>query len=138
VTLVLIVAVVGGAYLGWVWGPLYFELYAVRQIVRDHMNQAVRDRNDDALRRNMVMKIRSLQQVESLDAYGRPGLVPAVSLDEQDVAWERSEAGGARALRVAFAYERLVLYPLVGRTGVRVFEVDLTGDLTPPDWGPAR
>jgi hypothetical protein len=38
----------------------------------------------------------------------------------------------------AAAHERLVSYPLLGWSDVRTFEVDLTGDLTPPDWGPAR
>jgi hypothetical protein len=31
-----------------------------------------------------------------------------------------------------------MVYPFVGRTDVRVFHVDLVGELTPPDWGPAR
>jgi hypothetical protein len=137
---VLVAAVVGGGYLGWVWTPAYFQLFTVKQVVRDYMNQAIKNPDDERLRRNMVLKIRSLDQVESRDADGRPVLAPALTLDERDVVWERSDGGGgaARTLRVSFAYERQMVYPLVGRTDVRVFEVDLTGDLTPPDWGPAR
>jgi hypothetical protein len=138
VTLVLLAALAAGAYLAWVWGPVYFELYTVKQVVRDYMNQAIKNRDDGGLRRNMVTKLRSLQQLESVDARGLPVLVPAVSVEEADVAWERGEDGGARTLHVAFAYERLISYPLVGWSDVRIFEVDLTGDLTPPDWGPAR
>jgi hypothetical protein len=137
---VLVAALAGGAYLGWVWAPPYFQLFTVKQVVRDYMNQAIKNQDDERLRRNMVLKIRSLEQVETSDAYGRPVLVPALTLDERDVVWERSEGGGGapRTLRVAFAYERPVVYPRGGRTDVRVFEVDLTGDLTPADWGPAR
>jgi hypothetical protein len=41
-------------------------------------------------------------------------------------------------IRVHFEYERTVTYPLLGTQGSKVFSVDLEGDLTPPDWGPAR
>jgi hypothetical protein len=136
---VLLAALVAGGYLGWVWAPAWFQLLTVKQVVRDYMNQAIKNQDDERLRRNMVAKIRSLDQVESIDVHGRPVLVPALSLDEREVLWERSDgAGGGRTLRVAFAYERRLVYPFVGRTDVRVFAVDLTGDLTPPDWGPAR
>jgi hypothetical protein len=138
VTLLLIVLVVGGGYLGWVWAPLYFEHYAVKQVVRDYMNQAIKDADDDGLRRNMVLKIRSLREVDALDARGGSARVPAVALDERRVRWERNRAAQPPTIHVAFEYERQVLYPLLDRAEVRVFDVDLTGDLTRPDWGPAR
>jgi hypothetical protein len=138
VTLVLLVSVVGGGYLGWVWIPLYFELYTVKQVVRDYMNQAIKNGDDAGLRRNMVLKIRSLDHVEAVDAAGQVVRVPAVELDEQQVLWERDARGEPPTLHVAFAYERQVVYPLLDRADVRSFEVDLTGDLTRADWGPAR
>src|SRR6266540_1651710 len=85
VTLLLLVLVLGGGYLGWVWVPLKFDDYTVQQVVRDYMNQAIKNPDDEGLRRNMVLKIRSLAQV-----------------------------------------------------GMKVFEVDLTQDLSRADWGPAR
>lgn len=138
VTLVLVAVLAGAGYLGWVWGPVYAQLYTVKQVVRDHMNQAIKDRDDQGLQRNMVLKIRALGQVESVDAAGRPVRVPAVTVDERQIVWERNEAAQPPTLRVAFAYEREVVYPLVGRTDVRVFEVDLTGDLAMANWGPGR
>jgi hypothetical protein len=138
VTLVLVAVLAGGGYLAWVWAPVYFQLYTVKQVVRDYMNQAIKNTDDEALRRNMVMKIRALEQVEGVDAAGRPARVPAVSLDERQVVWQRDDRSQPPTLRIAFAYEREVVYPLVGRSDVRVFEVDLTGDLTRADWGPAR
>ena len=50
VTLLLLVLVVGGGYLAWVWGPIYFENYAVKQVVRDYMNQAIKNHDDEGLR----------------------------------------------------------------------------------------
>jgi hypothetical protein len=135
---VLIAVVVGGGYLAWVWVPLYFELYAVRQVVRDYMNQAIKNPDDAGLRRNMVRKIRSLELVEAVDDRGRSARVPAVGLDEREITWERDTAARPPTLRVAFRYERQVVYPILDRADVSVFEIDLTGDLTQADWGPAR
>jgi hypothetical protein len=138
VTALLLALVAGGAYLGWVWVPVYFELYTVKQVVRDYMNQAIKNTDDDHLRRNMVLKIRALAQVDVRDALGEPARVPAIQVDEHEIAWERDAAARPPTLRVAFAYEREVVYPLLDRADVKVFEVDLTGDLTRADWGPSR
>jgi hypothetical protein len=118
--------------------PLYFELYAVRQVVRDYMNQAIKNPDDAGLRRNMVRKLRSLELIEAVDDRGQAARVPAVGLDEREITWERDTAARPPTLRVAFRYERQVLYPILDRADVRVFEIDLTGDLTQADWGPAR
>jgi hypothetical protein len=138
VTLLLLVVVLGGGYLAWVWVPVYFENYAVKQVVRDYMNQAIKDRDDERLRHNMVLKIRSLSQVDGVDAYGQPVRVPAVALEDRDVTWERDSASQPPMLRVSFEYAREVAYPVLDRTSTKVFVVDLWNDLTIPDWGPAR
>lgn len=138
VTLLLVVGVVVGGYLLWVWAPLYYENYAVKQVVRDYMNQAVKNRNDEQLRRNMVAKIRSLAEVDGVDQYGRPARVPAIGLEERDVTWERDASAQPPMLHVSFDYLREVHLPLLERTASKVFTVDLSNDLTIPDWGPSR
>jgi hypothetical protein len=136
VSFVLLVLVVGGAYLAWIWLPIYFDHYTVKQVVRDFMNQAIKNPDDAALRRDMVLKIESLASVPGVDASGRPIRVPAVSLDERGVTWQRDAS--ARTLHVAFDYERQVVYPLIDRAEVKVFTVEEDNDLTPPNWGPVR
>ncbi len=138
VSLLLLVLVVGGAYLAWVWAPIYLENYEVKQVVRDYMNQAIKNRDDEALRRNMVLKIRSLDQKSVLDEYGRTIRVPTVPLEERDVAWERDAGSQPPMLRVSFEYAREVAYPVLDRTTTKVFVVDLSNELTVPDWGPPR
>jgi hypothetical protein len=133
---VLLAALVGGGYMGWVWLPLWFDHYTVKQVVADYMNQAVKNRDDAQLRRDMVAKLQSLGQVDGVDASGNPVKVPAIAVEEQAVTWERDPAG--RSLRVAFQYERRVVYPIIDRESLTVFALDRTGDLSPPDWGPAR
>jgi hypothetical protein len=138
VTLLLLLVAGTGGYLGWVWAPLWFELYAVKQVVHDYMNQAIKNPDDEGLRRNMVLKIQSLAQVDAVDRFGRPERVPAIQLDDRLVTWERDARVQPATLRVAFQYERQVVYPLLERTEVRVFDVDVTRDLARADWGPAR
>ena len=138
VTLVLLGMVVGGGYLSWVWVPLYFESYTVKQVVRDYMNQAIKNTDDDALRRDMVLKIRSLESLPSTNAFGGATSVPAVPLEEHEVTWVRNSSAQPATLHVAFQYDRQVVYPILNRVEVKAFEVDLTGDLARADWGPAR
>lgn len=138
VTLLLIALVVVGGYLAWVWVPIYFENYAVKQVVRDYMNQAIKNRDDATLQRNMVLKIRSLAKVDGVDQFGQPLAVPAVPLEERDVVWERDMEARPPMLRVAFEYVREVDLPLLDRRTSKVFSIDLTNELTIPDWGPAR
>lgn len=138
VTLLLLFLVAASGYLLWVWAPIYYEDYGVKQVVRDYMNQAVKNSDDASLRHNMVLKIRSLVYVDTLDAHGRPTRVPAIDLQERDVSWERDAQAQPPTLRVAFQYVREVELPLLDRTASKVFTVDLTNDLTRPDWGPPR
>ena len=86
----------------------------------------------------MVLKIRSLSQRDEVDAYGKVSHVPSVQLDERDVTWERDMRSQPPMLRVAFEYERQVEWPGLERVTTKVFVVDLSNDLTVPDWGPPR
>ncbi len=138
VTLLLLVLVAGGAYLAWVWAPVYFESYTVKQVVRDYMNQAIKNPDDETLRHNMVMKIRSLQEREVVDQYGRVDRVPSVAIEDRDVTWERDTRSQPPMLRVSFEYAREVAYPVLDRTTTKVFAVDLSNELIVPDWGPQR
>jgi hypothetical protein len=136
ISLLLLAAVVGGGYLGVVWVPLYIEFFEVKQIVADYMNQAIKNRSDDQLRKNMVAKIQITVQVPTVDDNGKRVRVPAFPLDESAITWERDET--AMSLRVAFEYERSFVYPLLDRPGSMIFRIDRVNDLTPPDWGPSR
>jgi hypothetical protein len=138
VTLLLLAVVGGGGYLAWVWAPLYFENYTVKQVVQDYLNQAIKNPDDEQLRHNMVLKIRSLSEQDALDEYGRPVRVPSVRLEDHEVLWERDTRSQPPMLRVSFEYAREVAYPGLNRTATKVFVVDLSTDLTAPNWGPPR
>jgi hypothetical protein len=138
VGLLLLVLLVGGGYLAWVWVPPYLLHFEVKQVVHDYMNRAVHERNDTQLVANMTAKIAALAQVDGFDAFGRPARVPAVVVDPSSVTWERDADASPPTLHVAFEYEMAVTYPFLETRASRVFTVDLENDLTRPDWGPAR
>ena len=138
VTLVLVASLVLGVYLAWMWGPVYVVHYEVQQVVRDYMNQAVKNQNDDELVEKMCQKVRSLARVDQESDEGRVERVPAVPLYPQDVVWEREVGPSRRNLHVSFEYVRLVEYPYLGWVAEKTFAVDLENDLELPDWGPQR
>ncbi len=132
------VAAVGGAYLGWVWLPLWFDHYAVRQTIRAYSNEAIKNPDDAYLVHQMVEKIRALRTETGVDATGQRIAVPAVVVDERAVTWQRNPTASPPTLRVAFEYERQVVYPFIGKTVVKTFTVDETNDISRADWGPQR
>jgi hypothetical protein len=115
--------------------PVYVTHYEVKQVVRQFGNQAVKNHDDALLVQAMVEKIRSLEQVALTGSEGRHELRPAVDLRPQDVTWERVEPV---SLHVAFDYERRVVFPFLDRDVERVMTVDLTMDVSTPNWGTSR
>jgi hypothetical protein len=131
VGLALLLALAAGAYLAWVWVPVYWLHQEVERVVRETGNAAVKNRDDAALVAQMTQRLRALESVEATLPDGREGRLPVVNVWPEDVAWERD---GDR-LRVAFAYVREVTYPYLDRSQERVLEIDLTLDVARPNWG---
>lgn len=139
VTLLLLVILGVGGYLGWIWVPVWYEQYVVKQTVRDFMNQAISNPHDDTQRRMLAHRLQSIASVEVPGESGEPVRRPAIVVDERDIVWERTAGEGTTpALRVAFEYERPVKYPGLNRVEVKVFQIDMTADLLRANWGSAR
>ena len=136
VTVVLLLGLAAGAYAAVVFVPPAVLHYEVKQVVRDYGNQAVKNPDDEQLLQGMVQKIRSLDDVEVIDEAGRKVRLPVVDLHQEDVLWERT--ADPPSLHVVFEYPRTLELPWLDRVVERVYRVDLTMDLTRPDWGPAR
>jgi hypothetical protein len=138
VTLLLLSVVVGAVYLFVVWGPVWVLNYEVKQTVRDYMNQAIKNRDDADLVKRMCDKLRSLDASAVTGSDGRIEQLPTVLVDPADVTWERDTSSSPPMLRVAFEYTRQVRYPLLEKVSEWVGTIDLTNDLTIPNWGPGR
>jgi hypothetical protein len=139
VTALILAAIAVAAYLAWVWAPIYLVHYEVKQVVRDYANQSVKNPADAALVANMLHKLRTLDADPVLGEDGRMHRVPVIDLKPQDVVWERTlSTVDPPTLRVAFEYSRRVVYPWIERVDDKTFQVDMTFDISRPDWGPAR
>ncbi len=138
VTALLLSLVAGGGYLAWVWIPVYVVDFQAKQVVRDYLHQAVKDPDDAGLRERMVARLRMLDAAEVVGEDGEVVRVPAVDVAAQDVIWERDREVRPPTLRIAFDYTRVVAYPALDRRTEKVFTIDLTEDVSIPDWGPAR
>ena len=135
VGLLLVLALAAGVYLAWTWIPVYAAHYEVVQVVRHFANLAAKDPNDGQLVEAMLAKLRSLEQVVDEGPDGRRQARPVVDVRPQDVTWERVQPA---TLHVAFDYAREVELPLVDHRLGRVMNVDLTMDISRPDWGSSR
>lgn len=137
-SLLLLLAFAAAAYLAWVWVPVYIVHYEIKQVVRDYMNQAVKQRDDGALVSRMLDRIARLHTVVSEDEAGRRVEQPVVVIDPRDVVWERDTTAEPAVLRVSFVYEREIEYPWIRRRTIKAFAVDLENDLSVPVWGAER
>jgi hypothetical protein len=136
VTVLLVLGLAAGAYAAVVFVPPAVLHYEVKQVVRDYGNQAIKNHNDEQLLRDMVQKIRSLDDAPGVDEAGRKVRIPVVDLQKEDVVWERSKE--PPTLHVAFEYPRTLVLPWLDRSIERVYRVDLTIDQTRANWGPQR
>jgi hypothetical protein len=134
ITMLGFVSAVAAVYLGWVWVPLYLDNYTVHQAVRATMNQAIKDTDDAALVRRLCEKIRGIRMVDGVDAWGRKVPVPAVMVEEQQVSWTRDTVGSPPTVRIAFEYEREVVYPFIDRTTTKTFVIEDSSDISPVKW----
>lgn len=132
VTLLLLLGLLSGAYLAWVFGPPFVLHYEVKQVVHDFSNRAVKNPNDGELLQGMVARIRSLEETTVFDEAGQPREVPTVDLQMQDVLWERTS--DPPTLHVAFEYQRSLPLPFIGRVLERTYRVDLRTDIRVPHW----
>jgi hypothetical protein len=138
VTALLIAALVAAGYLAAVWVPVWFVHYEAKQVVRDYVNQAIKNPDDAALLGAMCRKLRSLDTIDVPGPDGRPQRRPTVDVDPTEVTWQRDTAATPPTLHVAFEYNRDVYYPILERWTERTMRVDITADISRADWGPAR
>jgi len=137
VTLLILAAMVGTAYLAIVWAPIYVVHYEVKQTVREYMNQAVREKDDAKLVENLCHKLRTLHSTSGVGEDGRPVQIPSVQVTPEEITWERDI--DAKTLHVSFEYTRQVTFPFLSSEPREwVGTIDFNHDIAMPDWGPSR
>lgn len=134
VTFLLLTMLVVGTYLAIVWVPVFIVHRQIQGLVRESVNKAIRDKNDQKLVLDLCRRIAALQGTEIVDDKGRVVTVPAVDLSPSDVSWERDTSVTPPTLRVSFEYVRVVEYPLLDRTEELVLSVDYSDEIGVPKW----
>jgi hypothetical protein len=134
VSVLLLLAVTAGGYLGWVWIPILADQYEVKQATRDFMNRAVKDRDDPGLVSGLSQTLARIRRVRWVDEAGQAWESPAIDVPPEAISWERDVESRPPVLRVAFSYDRIVRYPWFDRVQTRTFHVQLENDLTVPNW----
>lgn len=134
VTLFLLAIVGGGAYLAWAWGPAYLRNFQAKQIVREYVNRAVKDRDDAALVRELCDKLRAIDTVMARGEDGQLVEQPAIPVTVDDVTWDADRSGTPPTLHVAIEYAAVVSYPWLERQDRKVFAIDVTEDISVPVW----
>lgn len=134
VSLLLLLAVAGVCYVGWVWVPLHVDHYEVKQVTRDFMNQAVKNRDDALLVEGLSARLATVRVLKGTDEDGAEWEAPAVDVPPNAITWERDTEAKPPTLHVAFEYERDVVYPWLGRTTTTRFVLDLRQDIEIPVW----
>ncbi len=129
---VLLLGIATGAYLAWVWIPVYVVHYEVEQVVRQFGAAAIGNRDDGVLVEQMTARIRALHEERQPGPDGQQVVRPLVDVRPQDVTWERSDAS---TLHVAFDYDREIPLPFLDRKLERVMNIDLVMDVSSPRWG---
>jgi hypothetical protein len=138
VSLLLLLAAVSAAYLGYVWLPVYMDHLEVKRTTRDFMNQAVHERNDGILLIKLCDKLRIIEARGAPDEGGVPAQVPVADLTPDDITWERDTEVKPPMLHVAFEYTRAVYYPLLDKTQEVTLGFEHTQDIGVPNWGNQR
>ena len=138
VTLLILAALAVAVYLTIVWAPVYVLHYEAKQVVRDYMNQAIKNRDDAALVEKLCQKLRALDSTEVVLEDGRTEKAPSINVAPADVTWERDASTQPPTLRVAFEYVREIRYPYAEKVSEWVGSIDLSQELVIPDWGPQR
>ena len=133
VGLLFLLVIAAAAYLAVAWGPVYIRKQQVEEIVRGQANTAVKNFDDAFLVADLARRVRALETVEAEDPSGKRVRVPLIDVDPQDITWERDAE--AHTLHVAFTYTLEAVYPWIGRTQPYAVDVDVTADVTIPNWG---
>jgi len=138
ISMLLLLAAVAVAYLGYVWMPVYMVHLDVKRTARDYMNQAVHQKNDAILLGKLCDKLRTLDRQAGRDEAGIPLAAPAVDLSPEEITWERDTESSPPMLHVAFEYTRAVYYPILDKTQEITLGFEHTQDLAVPNWGSQR
>lgn len=119
-TLVLVAALGGGAYWGWVWVPVQLDHLDVRHRCQEALNSTWQVRNAHRTRDDFLRRVRAIRSVER-EIGGDVRRVPAID-PEEGLEVNLDQSVRPPILSIDGWYEREVELPFLDRTHVFFFE----------------
>ncbi|MGI5864190.1 MAG: hypothetical protein ACOX6T_19340, partial [Myxococcales bacterium] len=118
-------------YFGIMYVPAYVEAYQVKQVLREAVNLAYREPNDDKVRtfiQNKCKQIGSHYEIRDGEERNLPGIV----LLDDHVFVNRDTSEQTIVLQVE--YEKYIYFPFTKKQRVLQFSPSVKGDISPVKW----
>jgi hypothetical protein len=128
ITVLLLLAVLGGVYWVMTFGSVYWENQEVKSILKEAGNLAYNERSDTIVHTFIERKLRERFQTGS--DHGRPIL--AIDYDPADLRIERTDQ--PKFIHIWFTYSRTVKTPFTGSERQVTFADHIEQDLSPVKW----
>lgn len=131
VTVLVVLAVLGGAFWFFTYGGAYWENMEVKAVLREAANMCYQEHNDERIKDHIFRKLHAMfdQQVED---HGRIITVMRIDVDRDDLRLERSKV--PEWVHIWLTYNRTVQVPFTGQTRVVQFTDHAEQDLSPVKW----
>jgi hypothetical protein len=131
-TVLLFLALAGGAYCLFAFGEAYWEHLEVMGILRQAANECYRQPDDVQVKQFISRKLHSTFDVVGEDKYGRTDTRMPIVFDEGELQIQRTEV--PRYVHIWLTYHRKVKLPLVNEERVLTFNEHTEQDLSPVRW----
>jgi hypothetical protein len=125
----LVLLLIGGGYLAWVYGPLWIQYFGMRKAVRVACNAAYRDRSEDGVR-DVIM--REWKELNVQDGSLEDGTIKMVATpfdrtQNIDITFAKDPA----SVTVGIHYTQHIVFPFVNKERDIDFEYTHNEDLAP-------
>lgn len=118
-------------YFGMMYAPPYVESYEVKQMLRAVGNVAIRQADDEALKREILTRARAIgSHYEIRD--GQEMNLPGIVLLDEDVLVNRDAA--AKTIILQVRYTKHLTYPFTQRQTALSFEPAVKVDISEVKW----
>jgi len=128
VTILILLAVVGGGYAAWVLLPPYLEYNAVKKYVHTGCNKAYLDRKEETVRKTILDGVKSENIEEQVLAEDGSVMKRPLPFDDRNVQVTLSTE--PLSVTATIEWDRHVVWPFLKAERVFHYEFTLTEDLT--------
>ena len=132
-TYVLIVVVVGGGYLGFVYFPYYLDHYAAKTKCEKTLNETWRHKDENKTAQTLRRALAKVATKTVFDG-AEEKQVPAINPEDQDLQITIDRTRDPPVLMATVDYERTIIFPLIKKTKPKWFHLECELSLEEVIW----